>query len=110
VDALAAGVLAGFTPGTNRDDDALRGALLGEGGALCGALLAADSKQAKKRDDARRAAARAKARERFDEKTAKAVAKAEAAGVAYPGPAAAEIGDIVAALAGDATSRTAGVE
>lgn len=87
-----------------------RGALLGEGGVLCGALLAADSKQAKKRDDARRAAARAKAQERFDEKTAEAIAKAEAAGVAYPGSTAAEIGDGVAALAGHATSHTAGVE
>lgn len=110
VDALAAEVLAEFTPGASRDDDALRGALLGEGGVLCGALLSADSKQARKRDDARRSAARAKVRERFDEKTAKAVAKAEGAGVAYPGPPAAEIGDAIAAFAGDATSRTAGVE
>jgi hypothetical protein len=38
------------------------------------------------------------------------VAEAEGAGVAYPGPTAAEIGDAVSALAGAATSRTAGVE
>jgi T5SS/PEP-CTERM-associated repeat protein len=109
-DAVAADVLAGFTPGTSRDDDALRGAFLGEAGALCGALLAADAKQAKKPDAEKRAAARARAHGRFATKTAKALDAAGSAGAAYPGPTAAEVGDAVAALAGDATSRTAGVE
>jgi T5SS/PEP-CTERM-associated repeat protein len=108
-DALAAGLLDGWTPGADRDDDVLRAALLGRVGSLCTSLLSVEGKQVRKRDSAREDAARGKSLQKFESRAGKALAKAAAKGVVYSGPDAAALAEATDALATDATSATAGV-
>jgi T5SS/PEP-CTERM-associated repeat protein len=108
-EALVAEVLEGWTPGADRDDDALRAALLGRAGSLCASLLSIEGKQVRKRDLAREGAARAGSLQKFESRAGKALAKAAGRGVVYAGPDAPAIAAATDALATDATSTTAGV-
>ncbi len=106
--ALADGILAGVDE-ADENDGALRAALLGQAGDLCGRLLQADAKQIQKPDAEKRAASRTKAGQTFDAKTAKALDKATQKGVVYDGSAPPEIAAETGVLAADVAGSAAGL-
>jgi T5SS/PEP-CTERM-associated repeat protein len=107
-DEVSTAILEGVDE-TDGDDGALRAALLGQAGDLCGRLLQADAKQIQKPDPEKRSAARAKAGQTFDAKTAKALEKATQKGVVYDGLGPAEIAAETGAVAGGAARSAAGI-
>ena len=105
---LVIAILTGWDEtAANKDDDKLRSSLLKEAGGFCSKLLSADSKQMKKRSDAKRDKAREKARTKFEGKVQKAIQKASGKGVDYTGPEPATLADDTEAVVADATTASA---